>query len=52
MGMSWWTDRRRLRRQYDDPQNLATRVRLYDFLVPDQDIAPRSFEEWVLDHVA
>lgn len=49
--MSSWTDRRHLQRQYADPGNLATRVSLYSFLVPDQDIGVQTFEEWVLDHL-
>ena len=48
--MDSWTDRRRLQRQYGDPGNLAARVGVYDFLVPDQDIGDLTFEEWVLDH--
>jgi SAM-dependent methyltransferase len=51
MSVSSWTDRQRLQRQYADPTNLATRVAMYDHLVPHEDIAPRSFEEWVLDRL-
>jgi ubiquinone/menaquinone biosynthesis C-methylase UbiE len=48
--VSSWTDRDRLQRQYADPGNLSTQVGVYDFLVPDQDIEPRTLEEWILDH--
>jgi SAM-dependent methyltransferase len=40
-----------MRRQYGDPTNLATRVGLYAYLIPDQDVGDATFEEWVLDHV-
>lgn len=48
--VSSWTDRGRLQRQYVSPGNLLTRVGLYGFLVPDQDLGMRTFEDWVLDH--
>jgi ubiquinone/menaquinone biosynthesis C-methylase UbiE len=46
------TDRHRLQRQYADPGNLARRVGVYEFLVPDQDIGSQTFQEWVLDHLS
>lgn len=49
--VSSWTDRHRLQRQYADPGNLVARVGVYEYLVPDQDIGSRTFEEWVLDHL-
>jgi SAM-dependent methyltransferase len=49
--VSSWTDRRALQRQYADPGNLAARVSVYEFLVPDQDLGSQTFEEWVLDHL-
>jgi SAM-dependent methyltransferase len=50
--VSSWTDRRALQRQCANPGNLATRVSLYEFLVPDQDLGSQTFEEWILDHLA
>lgn len=46
-----WTDRAALRRQYGSPANLAARVGLYGYLVPDPGMDVASFEGWVLDHV-
>jgi ubiquinone/menaquinone biosynthesis C-methylase UbiE len=49
--VSSWTDRHRLQRQYVDPGNLATRVGVYQFLIPDQEMGSQTFEEWILDHL-
>ena len=51
MTTSSWTDRAALQRQYGSPANLATRVSLYRYLVPDPGMAVASFEAWVLDHL-